>query len=109
MISRYRKFILESQSFDFTKEEIDECFIDLVDDHDAFVTSFIREDYVSVVIFIEFEKWESDKSIAKMVSDCFIRLRSLTGLVRIESRDRKNPETIRSKYHWIISRKLALK
>lgn len=110
MIHRYSKFILESESFDFTKEEIEECFVDLMDDYDAIITSFINKSTVSVIIFILFEKWKSDRAVQKLVSDCFIRLRDITGLIQIEKRDRKSPKIGReSNEYWMVSRNLSLK
>lgn len=103
MMLEYNKFSI----LNITKDHIEDYFVSLSDDYDASIFSTIRGEYISIIIFIEYNIWKSSKSISKDVSDCFIRLRNATDLIRIESRDFKT--SIDKKEFWMISRKLTLK
>lgn len=105
MILEYNKFSMLNISIGY----IEDFFLDLLDNYDAKTFPRINENYISVVIFIEYKIWENhSKSINKEISECFIRLRDATGLIRID--DKRDMKTkIDKKDFWMISRNLTLK
>lgn len=73
----------------YSKEEIEEFFQDILDECDSSIFVTVRNDYVSVIIFIDLYQWNSNKNLSKMISNDFWRLRKSTELAWYDNRDQE--------------------